>query len=568
MSRPLLLLLGFSLFACAPLLAPGYFMLAHDAHHSLTFLVEFDQGIRSGFLWPRWSPDYAMGYGYPLFTFYSPLAFYAAEIPHLLGLGVVAAIKLVWGLAFIASGLSMYAFARRLWGPWPGFVAGLVYLYAPYHLADIYVRAALAEFVAFAIFPLALHALWALVDADAAGKPWARRIALAAISLSLAPLTHSVTGMVFVPLAALLALLWLLLRWRRQARLPAQSTLATAAAGVLGMGLAAIFLIPLIFEGDYIVQEHWLPTTYNYLVQFLYPHQLFSLDWGFGHALVGPDDGMSFQLGLWPILLSLGGAAALIWGRIPHRGLLLTLTLAAAGSIFGTLALSRPLWDAIPLMALLQFPWRLLAFANLFMALLAAGAAAWFLAARNQAPPAAPPLLLALGLAILLASYPYTRPQHTPVTPAQISPAAIPRYELTYPLNVASTAFSQAGPPADSPKLAAYLAGEPLPLAGIIAGRGEVKTLAHGGGAERVFVRAETPVTLQFYTYWYPGWQATVNGVPHPLTAAGPDALITLDLPAGEHEVAIRFRNTPLRTAAALISALSALIVLALLLRR
>ena len=34
-------------------------------------------------------PDYAMGYGYPLFTFYSPLAFFAAEIPHLLGASIV-----------------------------------------------------------------------------------------------------------------------------------------------------------------------------------------------------------------------------------------------------------------------------------------------------------------------------------------------------------------------------------------------------------------------------------------------------------------------------------------------
>ena len=52
----------------------------------------------------------------------------------------------------------MYRFARRLWGPWPGLIAGLLYVYAPYHLADIYVRAAFAEFVAFVIFPLVLHA--------------------------------------------------------------------------------------------------------------------------------------------------------------------------------------------------------------------------------------------------------------------------------------------------------------------------------------------------------------------------------------------------------------------------
>ena len=80
------------------------------------------------------------------------------------------------------------------------------------------------------------------------------------------------------------------------------------------MALAAIFLLPLVAEGQYIRQEDWLPTTYNYLVQFLYPAQLFQLDWGFGHALIGPDDGMSFQLGLWLLILGLGGVRSSVGG--------------------------------------------------------------------------------------------------------------------------------------------------------------------------------------------------------------------------------------------------------------
>ncbi|HXV97302.1 MAG TPA: hypothetical protein VEC93_02695, partial [Anaerolineae bacterium] len=79
-----------SIFAWAPLLTPAYFFEAHDAKHSVFFLVEFDQTWRDGFWWPRWSPDFAFGYGYPLFNMYAPLAFYAAEILHLLGFGFTA----------------------------------------------------------------------------------------------------------------------------------------------------------------------------------------------------------------------------------------------------------------------------------------------------------------------------------------------------------------------------------------------------------------------------------------------------------------------------------------------
>ena len=146
-----------------------------------------------------------------------------------------------------------------------------------------------------------------------------------------------------------------------------------------------------------------------------------------------------------------------------------------------------------------------------------------------------------------------------------VSGAAIPDYEIIYPLNVASTAFSPSGPPTTSPKLPAYLADESLPLAGLITGQGEIESLEHGGGFERIRVQVETPVVVQFYTYWYPGWKAEANGQPIAIRADGPNALITLDLPPGDHDVSIRFANTPLRTVAAFLS-IAALIIAILLL--
>ena len=53
----------------------------------------------------------------------------------------------------------MFRLTRRWWGPGAALVASLAYTYAPYHLVDIYVRAALAEFAALAIAPWALLGL-------------------------------------------------------------------------------------------------------------------------------------------------------------------------------------------------------------------------------------------------------------------------------------------------------------------------------------------------------------------------------------------------------------------------
>ncbi len=561
---PLALLILLSLFILAPLLASGYFLHAHDARHSLIWLVEYDQGIRSGFLWPRWAPDHSQGYGYPLFTFYAPLAFAIAEVFHLLGASIADAVKITWALATILAGVSMYQLVKRLWGAGPAFIAGLLYMAAPYHLVNSYVRGSLAEFVALALYPWVIHSFWQVL-----ARKNARSVALAALSLGLLIMTHSVTLMLLPPLLALLILYWLALDWRRQGKPPWRSTLYALAAGLLGGMLAAIFLLPVIAETKYIVVDQWIPAeSYRYPQQFLYLFQWFDFTWGYGFALPGPNDGMNLSVGLWLLTLGVAALPLVIKKRPPRAGLYFGFVAIAAIALFATLAPSKLFWDVIPMIKLVQFPFRFLAPATLFLALVSAGTVAALLPddhpqKHKDAGASLHPLLLVLALAILLGSWRYARPQHTPVAQADQSPVADIQFELDYPDMRGSTAFA-GDKPVTSPKVAAYLAGEPLPLAGIIRGQGNVESVRHGAGCDEVEVTAQTPVTLQFYTYWYPGWRAWIDGQPTPTRAEGPDALITLDVPAGEHDVRIRFTNTPLRTASALITLATLLILVVL----
>ena len=252
--RELILLLIFSIFAVAALLSPGFFFRAHDADHTVFYLIEFDASIRDGILWPRWSPDHAMGYGYPFWVVYAPLAYFAAEVFHLLGVGFTASIKIVMALSALFGGWGMYALLRRWWGRngigrGAALVGGLVYVYAPYHLLTVYVRAAFAEYVAMAWFPWVILAFDDVVE-------WGglRRIALAALALGALFLTHSATLMVFTPLLAiylLFALVRKTIRQRREQESWRQvigSFAQVVAAGLLAIGLAAIFLLPLAAE--------------------------------------------------------------------------------------------------------------------------------------------------------------------------------------------------------------------------------------------------------------------------------------------------------------------------------
>ncbi len=549
----LALLLGLSVFAWAALLAPGYFTHAHDAHHSVFFLVQFDQNIRDGILWPRWGADHALGYGYPLWLLYAPLAYYVAEAFHLIGLGFTSAVKATWIVFTLWGMFGMYALARRWWGrhQWGPEIAALVYAYVPYHLVDMYVRASLAEYAAMSWFPWVVLAFDRLLDEGSA-----RSVGLAALALGALMLTHSGTIVVFTPFLAVWVAFRLALLWR-DSGFPARETLLALVAGVLAMALAAIFLVPMVVEKRYIVEAQWVHGTYNYRMQFVYPFQLLDPRWGFGYSVPGPKDGMPFQLGLVPLFLSLAACCLAAFRRFPRRREVVFAAVVMAVTIFLMLPISLPVWDAFPPAALIQFPWRLLMITAFLMAVMA-GALAPALDGLGEAGA----LLAAL---VVVGSLAYVTPQLTPVSAVDESTSGPTAFETKYPDMIGITAWTKKAPK-DSPMVGYYMGKGPLVKAHILKGSGSVKLLHHGGADDRVEVKAESPVTLQFYTYYFPGWKATVDGTPTPIRPEGDLGLITLDVPPGDHVVRIRMgtMSTPARRVGTVVSLVTLALTLAM----
>ena len=129
-----------SLFAVAPFLQPGYFWGANDARHHVYFLYEYDRLVQDGIWWPRWSPDFAFGYGYPFFNIYGLFSHFLAELlHHFLNFSYTAAVESIFVASIVAAAGAMYAFARSWGGRAAGVIAALVYTYAPYHLSLIHI---------------------------------------------------------------------------------------------------------------------------------------------------------------------------------------------------------------------------------------------------------------------------------------------------------------------------------------------------------------------------------------------------------------------------------------------
>ncbi len=540
------IILALSLPAILPLLGPDYFFNAHDAPNTIFFLTEFDAALRDGVWYPGWATDQALGYGYPTFVLIPPLAYYAAEIFHLLGAGKVVAVKWVWVLATLGSGLAMYAYARHVMGRRRGLLAAIVYVYVPYHLADIYVRAALAEYSAFVWMPLALLAFHRLAE-----RPTARRLGLAALAYGALWLTHNPTGLLFTPLLAAYILYHLLAEravWRQRFVRAA----AALGAGLLGLGIAAALILPNLFERAYINQEQWVRDGYDIALHFVRPAQFLSSIWGYAPGTPGVEGVMSFQLGAVPLILATVGTIAALARPARLRGLVLFFAAASLALLFFISPLSAPLWELLPIAALVQFPWRLLALTAVTLSVLSGFAVpSAGLATQRARRKGAGGLVLVLALVPILASFPYTQPQYTPVPESAQGPLLSIEFELEYTDMRGMTAWTQEMPKT-SPLVDQYLAGKEdhLVTARALAPGTNIEMIRAAGASDELWVRSEDGTALQFYTYYFPGWRVFIDGQKLPNDALRPETvhgLLTVDVPPGEHHVRLRWGDTPLR---------------------
>lgn len=440
------LCLGLTLFAVAPFLQPGYFWGANDARHHVYFLFEFDRLVQDGIWWPRWSPDFAFGYGYPFFNIYGPLSHFLAELLlHFAHFSYTGAIESIFVLSIAGSAAAMYVYARSLAGRGAGLLAALVYTYAPYHLLDLYVRANLAECMAFVWLPLCL---WTF--RESVRRPSWVWILGAAVSYAGLMVTSNLIFVLFSPLLMLYVLVLIGVRvWSQrslQRRLMAavRAAVAPALGGIAGLGLSAVFWIPMVLERQYVRVDQWFDGRYNLWDDFLYWFQLFSPRWGFGTSQAGPNDPMGFQIGGATLILATVGAL-LAWRRRKRLGPEIGLfALAALISALLTLQPFTFLWQ-LPVVGtvlqLAQFPWRWLTITTLGLSILA-GLVATGVGLSDQAADTGLDLpLLALAAVVVMSSYPLLRVEIVPPAEGPVGLAALMRFERDADEMTGSTAW-------------------------------------------------------------------------------------------------------------------------------
>jgi hypothetical protein len=345
------------LLAAAVATAPQLFRgnsCGHDFDIHLVSWFDCLNSWRHGIVYPQWTPSANYGAGEPRFIFYPPLTWMLGA-----ALGAVFPWHLVpIALTFLllaATGLATRGLARQALADAPATLAGCAALFSSYALFTAYERSAFGELAGFWI-PLLL--LLILRDRNSSGSLLRRAFdgstMLLAVVLAGAWLSNAPLGVMASYLLAAVALTVAVLR---RSRAP---ILRAAVSAALGIGLACFYLLPAAWEQRW-VDIHQATDDPGLRIEnsFL-----------FGYSADPSLDLHNAELKRVSLIVIVMVAIALAGALVAWRRKLFSSASAADRAWWISLALipiavfllqlhfTLPLWNLLPKLRFLQFPWR------------------------------------------------------------------------------------------------------------------------------------------------------------------------------------------------------------------
>jgi hypothetical protein len=553
-----------ALVAILPMLVRGP-SCGHDFDfHILSWLEAANQFAHFGY--PHWAYTPAWNAGEPRFIFYPPLSW---------TLGAILGLVLPWNLvsaaftwvALTLSGLTMYSLARRYASPPAALLAAILYLANPYMLFTAYERTAYGELLAAAWLPLLFAAALEGCHPSRLGLSFrgeaeesASRLSpilLIAIPVALLWLTNAPAAVMGSYALAFVTLVRLALPTPSRLRL----TLTTTAGTLLGLVLAAFYIVPAAYEQRFVQVSMAVIPGMRPSEHFLFHRMGGNTFDDLFHDQVVRTASIVALLLLAAIL-----AAALLSlkpptkARVPHPSRphrdgwdatppnpLLPLILLTVLIAFLLTPPSLFLWNHIPKLAFLQFPWRLCALLAVILSTLTA-------IALNRLPKLSIPYSLLPIPCFLLCWHLF----HQPCDPEDTVPARVALFHSNLgtdatdeytPIHADADALKPGDPPwwlvpPQSPDASAPIGTSP------------------GAAPNHLALRVPEPEDLVLNRRAYPAWKITLNGKVIASLPQRDDGLILIPLPAGADTIDLNLTLAPDQDVGLTVSGVGTIIVL------
>ena len=506
-----------------PYLKPGYFP-THDGEWAVVRLSDMFRELRDFQIPPRYSGDLNFGYGYPLFNFVYPPPYYLGLVIHFFGLSFVDSIKSLFFVSVPLSAFFMFLASKKIWkNTQAGLISAVFYAYFPYRIVDLYVRGSLGESLAFVLFPLIIF-LFLNISEE---KKDYFFVPLASLCLGLLIMTHNIMS-VFFGIILLVFIVYSLINNRNLIGKYLVFIL-------LGFGISSFFSLPALLEKKNILLSVIPIADRN--IYFVTLKQLILPKWGYGVPTEA--NGFSYQLGISYILIFLLSIWFFLINLFKHklkRDYLIPLIFLIVLFIVLMFKPTRILWENIPLLSEINYPWTLLGPLGFLISLLAG-----FLAIKKISIRIVTLVLIIFAIVMIL---PYAKPNYF-----------VNRGDSFYLTNLATTTSSNELMPLwvkNNPKTNVGKKAE------ILRGEGQIEIVKNRSNDIRFNADLATESTVRINTIYYPGWTIKdENGKILTLDYKNDYGVMDIRLNKGKHFIKASFGETNLRLAADMISILS-----------
>jgi hypothetical protein len=401
----------------------------------------------------------------------------------------------------------------------------------PYHLAEFYQAAQLAEFAAGAALLFALAFTSRVCDQNRWRDVALLGVAYAALVLSHLPL--AVFGSITLFLYAVISL--------KTSSAPDKLAVLfkLTLAVLIGLGASSFYWVTMVAEMKWIVADGSNPDplldySHNFIFSTFSPEKQETIWW------MG-------LLAIATVLMCLPAVVPPLKNfRAKHERPLIALCGLLLFSFAMTTVISKPLWAALPYLRMAQHPFRWLAVTSVIApVLMAAAVPFWRARLRNHLRPIAIAMCGCVAIGVTF-SVTQTVRGATYLSKARFEEIVSPLKEapgIIQWLPVWAAASGQGKP--------SYEKCTPPPATnGKVDAGPRAARVIEWNDAKRIFaVEAGAPGDARIATFYYPHWKATANGQTLTTSAAADGALL-VTLPAQALNVELEFRE-PARTAIA-----------------
>lgn len=343
------------------------------SHYIRSYLLNYS--LSEGIIYPRWFSSLYYGYGYPLLLFTPPIPVYIISAFSLFTDSfLLFSLKFVGLLSAIIGGLGAYRFVSRYRDTSAGILCAVLYVSSPYpFIANLLARGALPESVALGALPWVLYFTTQLLHSEKFSRKY---FTLSIIAVSFVLLTHNISSLIYVFLCAIVLnsyIIFLSRTWRH--------------AGSLLLSIISVFIVAMLCSGFYLIDSLlFLSYVQNDLAsnsfhsdspRFFGPASsflanvtsVFDFEPRRIHSALLNDRAVPFHGAIFVATL-LGVMISGVLYR--SNGYIFSVQLLFLGIVicilFLNTSLSESVWNSIPFLKFVQFPWRLYGVAYLLSA--------------------------------------------------------------------------------------------------------------------------------------------------------------------------------------------------------